>query len=135
MARKHKSEGGLDLELGIVITPMLDMAFQLLAFFVMTFNPSALEGAMDLNLPAAGESRADTPESVDPTNSDVAMEKKVELTVRVTTPPEDSKDYGTIREIMVYHTGREDPSAETLIPGDNEKERLKNLREHLKKAI
>ncbi len=33
-----------EVNLGIIITPMLDMAFQLLAFFVMTYHPSALEG-------------------------------------------------------------------------------------------
>jgi biopolymer transport protein ExbD len=34
--------GGVNL--AIIITPMLDMAFQLLAFFVMTYHPNALEG-------------------------------------------------------------------------------------------
>ncbi len=33
-----------EVNMGIVITPMLDMAFQLLAFFVFTYHPSALEG-------------------------------------------------------------------------------------------
>jgi biopolymer transport protein ExbD len=33
------------------VTPMLDMAFQLLAFFILTFNPSA-ETHLDLDLPA-----------------------------------------------------------------------------------
>lgn len=49
---KHKShdshEGGVNL--GIIITPMLDMAFQLMAFFIMTYHPSALEGHIDGNL-------------------------------------------------------------------------------------
>jgi biopolymer transport protein ExbD len=40
--------GGVNL--GIIITPMLDMAFQLLAFFIMTYHPSALEGHIDGNL-------------------------------------------------------------------------------------
>ncbi|MFO0866401.1 MAG: biopolymer transporter ExbD, partial [Gemmataceae bacterium] len=35
-------EGGINL--AVIITPFLDMAFQLLAFFIMTYNPSALEG-------------------------------------------------------------------------------------------
>ena len=30
-----------------IITPMLDMAFQLMAFFIMTYHPSALEGHID----------------------------------------------------------------------------------------
>lgn len=39
---KDDVEGGVNL--AIIVTPMLDMAFQLLAFFVMTYHPSALEG-------------------------------------------------------------------------------------------
>jgi biopolymer transport protein ExbD len=39
-------EGG-GVNLGLIITPMLDMAFQLLAFFVMTYHPNALEGHID----------------------------------------------------------------------------------------
>jgi biopolymer transport protein ExbD len=35
---------GEGVNLSIIITPMLDMAFQLLAFFVMTYHPNALEG-------------------------------------------------------------------------------------------
>jgi len=38
----HDDGGGVNL--GVIITPFLDMAFQLLAFFIMTYNPSSLEG-------------------------------------------------------------------------------------------
>jgi biopolymer transport protein ExbD len=41
-------EGGVNLS--IIITPMLDMAFQLMAFFIMTYHPSALEGHFDIKL-------------------------------------------------------------------------------------
>jgi biopolymer transport protein ExbD len=44
MAASASSEG---VNLGIIITPMLDMAFQILAFFIMTFHPAALEGHID----------------------------------------------------------------------------------------
>jgi biopolymer transport protein ExbD len=47
MAHKKKNDEHDDekeVNLGIVITPMLDMAFQLLAFFVLTYHPAALEG-------------------------------------------------------------------------------------------
>jgi len=47
--RKVKGEDG-GVNLSIIITPMLDMAFQLLAFFVMTYHPSALEGHIDGSL-------------------------------------------------------------------------------------
>jgi biopolymer transport protein ExbD len=35
------------VQLGLIITPMLDMAFQLMAFFVMVYNPSPLETHLD----------------------------------------------------------------------------------------
>jgi biopolymer transport protein ExbD len=41
--RKHP-EGSAGVQLSLIITPMLDMSFQILAFFIMTYNPAALEG-------------------------------------------------------------------------------------------
>jgi biopolymer transport protein ExbD len=35
------------INLGIIITPFLDMAFQLLAFFIMTYHPAAVERHID----------------------------------------------------------------------------------------
>lgn len=51
MTSHRKTEG--TLEPTLPVTPMLDMAFQLLAFFVMTYHPSDREGQMDLSLPSA----------------------------------------------------------------------------------
>jgi biopolymer transport protein ExbD len=48
MRRPSALFGGV--QLGLIITPMLDMSFQLLAFFIMTYHPSALEGHIDGNL-------------------------------------------------------------------------------------
>src|SRR6516165_8976794 len=39
-------------EVAFPVTPMLDMAFQLLAFFTITFKPPSTETHLDLNLPA-----------------------------------------------------------------------------------
>src|SRR5690348_8822633 len=48
------------------VTPMLDMTFQLMFFFLTTFNPSSVkEGQMDLSLPANGSAAATTPAQVD----------------------------------------------------------------------
>src|SRR5438270_8369974 len=44
--RSHAEEGE-GVALSLVITPMVDMAFQLLAFFIMTYHPSALEAHID----------------------------------------------------------------------------------------
>lgn len=48
--RGHGGGGGGGVALGLIITPMLDMSFQLMAFFIMTYHPSALEGHIDGNL-------------------------------------------------------------------------------------
>jgi len=50
--KKHAGGGGGEggVNLGIIITPMLDMSFQILAFFIMTYHPSSLEGHIDGNL-------------------------------------------------------------------------------------
>ena len=47
---KLKDTGPKEINLGSIITPMLDMAFQLLVFFIVTYHPSALEGHVDGNL-------------------------------------------------------------------------------------
>ncbi|HZZ81346.1 MAG TPA: biopolymer transporter ExbD [Gemmataceae bacterium] len=44
MAPKHKAaQGPAGVQFSLIITPMLDMSFQILAFFIMTYHPSALE--------------------------------------------------------------------------------------------
>jgi biopolymer transport protein ExbD len=44
----------------VFVTPMLDMAFQLLAFFIFTYHPSALEGQFPIHL-AQSEGGAEEP--------------------------------------------------------------------------
>ena len=45
----HRSKEGVELNLAA----MLDMAFQLLTFFILTFQPPPLEGQLAMRLPAA----------------------------------------------------------------------------------
>ena len=47
--RKRQTTDHVDPDLPI--TPMLDMSFQLLAFFIMTFQPKPLEGQIQMTLP------------------------------------------------------------------------------------
>jgi biopolymer transport protein ExbD len=51
MRRKHYRRSQGDVELNLA--SMLDMAFQLLAFFILTFHPSPIEGQLLLHLPPA----------------------------------------------------------------------------------
>jgi biopolymer transport protein ExbD len=61
MSRRHKKkkrEGGVELNLAA----MLDMAFQLLTFFILTFRPSPIEGEVALNMaPARPATMMNTP--------------------------------------------------------------------------
>src|SRR5438094_6992978 len=47
------------VEVQLPVTPMLDMAFQLMFFFLATFNPSSIkEGQMELSLPSKSDVKA-----------------------------------------------------------------------------
>jgi biopolymer transport protein ExbD len=62
MTRRRGDAGNADVPLPI--TPMLDMAFQLLAFFIMTYNPVDLEGQLDQALPTEAAKAAHKKEDV-----------------------------------------------------------------------
>jgi len=88
-------------EPNLPITPMLDMAFQLLAFFVMTYHPSDLEGQMDLSLPSEQVTRPEKPQ--DSTNAPVdkaPIELPANLTVIVRTQM-DNATAGRISELKL----------------------------------
>ncbi len=52
MRRRHRQKTE-DVEPDLPITPMLDMSFQLLSFFIMTFQPTEMEGQIAMSLPPA----------------------------------------------------------------------------------
>lgn len=78
MSRKHKRkvEPHVSVSLSAMVTPMLDMSFQLLNFFILTFKLMPTEGQLSINLP-----------KVDATDSPPPLEP---------LPPEDKKDEYTI---------------------------------------
>src|SRR5579872_7134021 len=51
MLRHRRKRSKPEVELNLA--SMLDMAFQLLAFFILTFHPSPIEGQLSLHLPPA----------------------------------------------------------------------------------
>jgi biopolymer transport protein ExbD len=65
-------------DVDIPITPMLDMAFQLLCFFVLTYHPAPTEGQFSMNLlPAQPAVKADSPAvDTNATTSDLPAEMK-----------------------------------------------------------
>ena len=64
--RRHKPPG----EVQINLAAMLDMAFQLLAFFILTFRPAPIEGHFQLHMPPP-TSIAQPVESTDSPNPSV----------------------------------------------------------------
>jgi len=54
--RRRMKDNPTDPELPI--TPMLDMSFQLMAFFILTFKPGPTEGQLAMTLPSEGTSIA-----------------------------------------------------------------------------
>jgi biopolymer transport protein ExbD len=73
MSRRHKKHKKQEEELKLNVTAMLDMAFQLLAFFVLTFKPAPVEGQIQLKLPppvpvtaTAGQSAGQDDKNTDP---------------------------------------------------------------------
>ncbi|MFM8275262.1 MAG: ExbD/TolR family protein [Gemmata sp.] len=71
MASHKRKHSGTDfVEPDLPITPMLDMSFQLLAFFIMTFKPAPTEGQIMLSLPKQDGGGASLP---DPLKTDAPI--------------------------------------------------------------
>jgi len=70
--RRHKKKKPGDVELNLAA--MLDMAFQLLTFFILTFKPAPVEGQVNLRLPpplpvtkvVGGQSAGDNAQNTNP---------------------------------------------------------------------
>jgi biopolymer transport protein ExbD len=108
---KHdrKRQGTDHVEPDLPITPMLDMSFQLLAFFIMTFKPAPTEGQIALTLPKeeGGPSAMSLPSPTD-------ENKPKHYIVRVA-----AADNGTIEQMTIHEEGAADPAGEKLGSGES----------------
>jgi biopolymer transport protein ExbD len=116
MFGKTKRKEEKPVEVDLPITPMLDMSFQLMAFFIFTFKPMAAEGQLAMFLPKT-EDVAPTQAELPP---DVPEDKVDEYKVLVT-----SRD-GDIATLAV-----QGPASVTPI-ADVGQGKIFNLTEHLK---
>lgn len=80
------------------VTPMLDMAFQLLAFFILTFQEPSAETRLDLYLPAAPVTLPGAPQGearpLPPSRTDLDLE--TDLLVRAR-----ADDLGELKTLML----------------------------------
>src|SRR5262245_20826778 len=103
---KDRRIPGAESEIVLPITPMLDMTFQLLFFFIINFKPADLEGQMDMALPSE-EVKAAHNKEVDPKKApekDPTQEFPSDLTVKVRTQ-QDENAQGGISAIFVRDIG------------------------------
>ena len=63
---KFRQKDDSDSELKLNMTAMIDIVFQLLVFFIMTFKVTAMEADFNIRMPAASQSASD-PIDVPPT--------------------------------------------------------------------
>jgi biopolymer transport protein ExbD len=123
MSRFRFDAAGLGFELPI--TPMLDFTFQLLFFFMMYYNPSALEGQIEIALPHAREpaAHANTPP---PLPVEGGLNLPADLTIYLGARL-DAGNYGRISFITVKNRNGE----ETFSSIEAFKPYLANIRETL----
>jgi biopolymer transport protein ExbD len=96
MFGKRRKRANVDyVEPDLPITPMLDMSFQLLAFFIMTFQPTKMEGQILLALPKDEGGEAAVPNPTD--------DATVSYVVSVA-----SNSAGTIQEMLLIQKGSVD---------------------------
>lgn len=79
-----------DTNVELAMTPMIDIVFQLLAFFIITFKVVALEGDFEITMPMASQSEVTNLDMLDPT-----------IVVRMYAKPD-----GSIDDIVVNDTYR-----------------------------
>jgi biopolymer transport protein ExbD len=79
--RKHNSQEDVELNLAA----MLDMAFQLLTFFILTFKPAPVEGQVNLRLPPPMgiTAKADAPKPGETQKPDETPQGLTTLTISV----------------------------------------------------
>jgi biopolymer transport protein ExbD len=115
-ARRRKGESAPEPTLPI--TPMLDMAFQLLTFFIFTYHPSDLEGQMDLALPSSDSKVAQKPSDVVPTESNKDnSEVQANVTVMIRSR-EGGEEAGKISTLTVQTDSGPEPvnTLDKLLP-------------------
>lgn len=97
MVRRRRRRTHLKGEVELNLAAMLDMAFQLLAFFILTFRPSPIEGQLDMQLPPAAPvtNVAANAKPQNQTNAEFEAESKT-VTLYVTAVPQ-----GEVKEVRL----------------------------------
>lgn len=89
--RRSRDQGSVEMNLAA----MLDMAFQLLTFFILTFRPAPIEGQLALNLPPpVPQTNVESPQEFGQGSTDVLAMQTLHLYVV-------ANDRGDVAEIKI----------------------------------
>jgi biopolymer transport protein ExbD len=107
MTRASRRRPDMPEEVAFPVTPMLDMAFQLLAFFVLTFQVPSRETRLDLYLPSApvalpGKAQGAPGVPVSPADADL----ETDLVVRA-----EADDGGNLKALRLGDTPLRNPAS------------------------
>jgi biopolymer transport protein ExbD len=140
---RHNDPGSMGVNMGLIITPMLDRSFQVLSFFIMTYHPSALEAHVNGKLvPPSNplikgkEKNTPTDEQLIP-DSDPDLEASLQVVVKAIPPGGVERTRSDGQPAQIYIKKSEDadlgaPIADTDEPLDDS---LKKLKARLKEAL
>jgi biopolymer transport protein ExbD len=126
---RERMQADAPLQVELAITPMLDMTFQLLFFFILNYHPSALEMQMAMALPTEDkEAAAKSPEDVKKGNDqDDEDTLPADLTIFLKTQF-DGFNNGSISQITVEKNHVAQPEIRSL---DELRKYLESTRETL----
>jgi biopolymer transport protein ExbD len=138
MRKRHVATAPAGVALGLIITPMLDMSFQILSFFIMTYHPSALEGHVNGTLPPPKGFRNDNPtDDLIPPVSELEIEASLQVIVKA-VPKGGTNEHERVdgQPTQIYVKATED-AAPALVADDGEAldVSLRKLTDRLKRSV
>ena len=128
MHGKHHRQQTDNVEPDLPITPMLDMSFQLMAFFIFTFRPAPTEGQIAMSLPKqeGGDTAIPSPTDEKPEVFVVKVEAANNGTIsRMSISQKDAVDTRSVdlgADIKAYH--KELQARYAGLKGDKSKAKL-----------
>src|SRR3954452_19601437 len=102
MSFRTRSKPPTPSKVVLPITPMLDMTFQLLFFFIVNFRPmpSTIEGQLEMALPTENATSAPDKKVDTPKGTDKDLDFPSDLTVKVRTQLDGAND-GAISALAI----------------------------------
>jgi biopolymer transport protein ExbD len=140
MKRRNVSVGSTGVALGLIITPMLDMSFQILSFFIMTYHPSALEGHVNGTLPPPKSEFVRDTKPVDdplPPVSDPEPESNLQVIVKAVPKGAANEHERTDGQPTQIYVKAIEDAAPNLVADDGEAVdvSMRKLTERLKRSL